>query len=215
MKIEQNGGAFRAGALWFLILGVLLGVLLIVTPVDSLLKMIFVVIGIITIFYQIPGFVMGLMHLHTGAGILSFVLSLISMAMGVAMIFFHSTVLVVILGVYLIVLPAVQLLLSKQRATQWKAELPKIMFGVVLLFVGPATALSVLFDVAGWVIIGLSVVYTLISLLVKAGKRAKYENTTGNRVFVDTTGDGKIDTVYVDTTGDGEPDTARRYRDDK
>ncbi len=215
MKIEQNGRALRVGALWFLLIGVLLGVLLIVVPVDSLLKIVFVVVGIITIFYQIPGLATGLAHLDTGAGKLAVILSLISMAIGVAMIFFHSTLLMVILGVYLVIFPALQLIFSKHRATQWKTELPKIIFGIVLLIVGPASALSVLFDVAGWVIIVLTVIYTLFSLLIKAGKRAKYENKTGNRVFIDTTGDGRIDTVYVDTTGDGKPDTAKRYRDEK
>jgi len=32
---------------------------------------------------------------------------------------------------------------------------------------------------------------------------------------VDTTGDGKIDTVYVDIDGDGKPDAKKRYRDTK
>lgn len=215
MKIEKRIGNFNAGAIWFLLFGVLLGILLIAMPVESLLKIVFIVVGIITFFYQIPGLAMGLAHIDTGAGKLAVVLSLISMAFGVSMIFFHSTVLMIILGVYLVVLPTLQILLSKNRSLQWKAELPKIILGIVLLIVGPASALSLLFDVAGWVIIGLSVIYTAASLLIRAGKRAKYENKTGNRIFVDDTGDGKVDTVYVDTTGDGEPDTARRYREDR
>ena len=215
MKIEKSTNYLRAGAIVVLLFGILLGLLLIVMPVESLLKIVFVVIGIMTFFYQIPSLALGLTHFDTGAGKLAVVLSLISMAFGVSMIFFHSTVLMLVLGVYLVVLPALQIIFSKNRALQWKAELPKIILGIVLLIVGPASALSFLFDVAGWVIIALSVVYTLASFLIRVGKRAKYENKTGNRIFVDVTGDGKVDTVYVDTTGDGTPDTARRYRDDK
>ena len=39
--------------------------------------------------------------------------------------------------------------------------------------------------------------------------------TTGNRIFVDSDGDGSIDTVYVDTTGDGKADTATPFREEK
>ena len=213
MKLEKNEKYLRASLIWFALFGVLAGLLLILMPTDSLLKIIFVVVGIITILYNIPGLTAGLTHLDTGAGKLSLILSLISVAIGFLMIFYHSTVLMVILGIYLIILPLVQLIVSKDRASQLKVELPKIILGVILLIIGPAKALGILFDVAGWVILVLSVVYAVISLVTRAGKKAKYENTTGSRVFVDTTGDGKIDPVYVDTTGVGKPDTAKRYRD--
>jgi hypothetical protein len=34
-------------------------------------------------------------------------------------------------------------------------------------------------------------------------------------VFVDTDGNGSIDTVYVDTTGDGKADTATHYKEEQ
>ena len=83
--------------------------------------------------------------------------------------------------------------------------------GIVLLVLGPAKTIDVLFDVAGIGVIILSIVY-LISMyrLVK-----KSQNVTGARVFVDTDGNGTIDTVYVDTDGNGKADTATRYREKK
>ena len=90
-----------------------------------------------------------------------------------------------------------------------------MIVGLVLILVGPAKALDVMLDIAGWGVIVFSVVYVVLSLFAGVRNQNKKEATTGNRIFVDTTGDGKVDTVYVDTTGDGKPDTAKRYRDSK
>lgn len=215
MKFEQSEKYLRASLIWFALFGALAGVLLIAIPTDLLLKAIFVIVGVITAFYNFPGLITGLLHLDTVAGKLAAVLSGISIAIGVAMIFFHSTFLMVILGAYLLIFPLIQIAVSGNRSLQIKTELPKIILGIVLLIIGPAKAIDFIFDVVGWAIIVMSAIYVLISLLVKSYKKTKYENSTGNRVFVDTTGDGKIDTVYVDTTGDGKPDTAKRYRDDR
>ena len=39
--------------------------------------------------------------------------------------------------------------------------------------------------------------------------------TLANAVFVDTTGDGVVDSIMVDTTGDGKADTEIQYRHNK
>ena len=215
MNFKSDEKSFRASLVCLAVFGLLAGILLIALPADALLKFIFVIVGIVTVVYQLPGIVTGLAHLDTGAGKVSLILSLISAAIGFLMIFFHSTVLLLILGAYLIFVPIVQIVVAKERLLVIKSELPKIILGVVLLIVGPAKALGFLFDVAGWIILVLSALYVVISLIVTTKRKTKYANTTGGRVFVDTTGDGKIDTVYVDTTGDGKPDTAKRYRDGK
>ena len=90
------------------------------------------------------------------------------------------------------IIPLIQILLAKEKLTRLKAELPKLILGVVMLVVGPAGTLAALFDVAGWIIIVLTAFYTLLSLLsLKNPKNTK----TGGRVFVDVDGDGTIDTV--------------------
>ena len=128
------------------------------------------------------------------------------------MIFWHSSILMLLLGVYLIAFPLVEVLASSEKGTRVKTELPKIVVGVVLLLVGPAKALDVMLDIAGIGAIVMSLSYVFLCLFAEIRRQTKKEATTGNRIFVDTTGDGKVDTVYVDTTGDGKPDTAKRYR---
>ena len=111
----------------------------------------------------------------------------------------------------MIVMPVIEILLAKDKLNQLKAELPKLILGVVMFLLGPAKTLDVLFDVAGWVIIVLTLLNAIVSLL----SLKKVHKNTGGRIFVDTTGDGKVDTVYIDTTGDGKVDTATNYRENK
>ena len=139
-------------------------------------------------------------------------MSLISIAVGVLMIFWHASLLMLILGIYMIVLPIVQILLSRDKLLRLRTELPKLIVGIVLVLIGPAKALDVVFDISGWIVLALTAIYVTV-MLVGLGKASQSAQATGNRIFVDTTGDGKVDTVYVDTTGDGKPDTATQYRE--
>ena len=195
--------------------GVLKGILLIAVDPSFLLKVLFVVMGIVTVLSAIPGLLVGIASFKGQAGKISLIVSLISILVGLLMIFWHSSILMIALGVYLVVFPLIEILMSKDKAVRLKSELPKMIVGLVLILVGPAKALDVMLDVAGVGVIVFSILYIVLSLFTGIRSQTKKEATTGNRIFVDTTGDGKVDTVYVDTTGDGQPDTAKRYRDGK
>lgn len=196
-------------------LGVLCGALLLAIDPAFLLKVLFVVMGVLTVLSAIPGLFAGLASPRTGTGRLSLIVSLLSILIGVVMIFWHSSVLMLILGLYLLLFPLVEILTAHDKAARLKNELPKMIVGVVLLLVGPAKAIDVMLDVAGIGVIVLSLLYVVFCLLAEVRRQTRKETATGNRIFVDTTGDGKVDTVYVDTTGDGKPDTAKRYREKK
>lgn len=196
-------------------LDILLGALLLAIDPAFLLKVLFVVMGIVTVFSAIPGLLVGIASFKGNAGKISLIVSLISILIGILMIFWHSSILMVVLGIYLLIFPLVEILASRDKAVRLKSELPKMIVGLVLILVGPAKALDVMLDIAGVGVIVFSILYIVLSLLTGVRSQAKKEATTGNRIFVDTTGDGKVDTVYVDTTGDGQPDTAKRYRDGK
>ena len=214
MKFPENKKVIGAGLITFALVGILVGVLLLVIPTDALLKVLFVLIGALTVIFRLPVCIISLGAIGTRAGQTAFVSSLLSVILGVLMIFHHSTLLIWILGIYLIILPILQILFAKDHEAQLKTELPGIILGIVLLILGPAATLDFLFDVAGWVIIALTLVYVVISLVTSLRRRPNVE-ATGARIFADTDGDGKIDTVFVDTTGDGKADTATRYDENK
>ncbi len=207
-----------SGILFAAALGILLGLFLLLVNVSFLLKVIFVVIGLFTVLTNLPGLLLGMTTWQSKEGKLLVLLSLFAIVIGVMMMFLHNGVLMIVLGIYFIISPLLRVLFpshdggnSQDRMARLRSELPKLILGVVMLLLGPAAAVSMLFRVAGWVVIALTVIYTLASLLTLR----KSQHKTGPRVFVDTDGDGKIDTLYVDTTGDGKADTATRYRDDK
>ena len=133
------------------------------------------------------------------------------MVIGFVMIFWRIQLLLYVLGAYLILMPVIDILFAEKKIERLKAEIPKLILGAVMLLLGPAQSLDILFDIAGWVVIALTALY-VISMLIAMNKK---QNVTGSRVFADTDGDGTIDTVYVDTTGDGKADTAMPYNDDR
>lgn len=215
MKLPNTKQATLASILIFAFLGLLTGMLLILISTDFLIKVIFIVMGILTVVYNIPGFVAGLVSIQTRMGLVTMLLSGVSIATGLIMIFWHSELLMLFLGAYMVIFPIVEILLSEDKLQRLKTELPKIIIGIVLLLVGPSKVMNVMFDVAGWIVIALTAIYVLIMLFSMLKNTNKNVPATGNRIFADTTGDGKIDTVYQDTNGDGNPDTATRYNENK
>lgn len=206
LKKQSNGGIWLT-----LLIGVLIGMLLIVLDVTLLLKILFVAMGVFTVIVNISGLVLGIASFSTRIGKVTLLSSSISILMGILMIFKHSTLLMILLGVYMIILPLVEIVLSKNKKKQLLADLPKMILGVVLIIVGPAGTLGVLFDVAGGLVIVLTVLFAALTLI----KKKHYSNKTGGRIFADTNGDGSIDTVFVDTTGDGRPDVGVNYNEKK
>jgi len=200
-------------ALILAIPGLIIGLLLLLIPTDFLLKLIFVVMGVITVLSSIPGLIAGVAAFSTAGGKLSLIVSAISAVVGFLMIFNHNELLMVFLGIYMIVLPALNVLLAKEHFKQFKAELPKLIIGILLILLGPANTIDMLFRVAGWVVIAVTVVYSAI--LFFGMKRKPRVTVSGARVFIDKDGDGTVDAVFVDTTGDGKADTEVEYRRDE
>lgn len=190
-------------------IGLLVGVLFLVLRAELLLKIVSVVLGIVTLLSAVPDLVSGLIHISTRYGVISFVLALITGVIGVVLIFSHETLVFVLLGIFLILLPVLKLIFADDRRRMLRRALPQILLGVVLLLVGPATVLNLLFDVLGIAVILLTAIY-VVGMFIS---RRRSLDRTGGRVFVDSDSDGKIDAVYIDTTGDGRVDTTVEYRD--
>lgn len=215
MQFEKSKASSLISGMIFAAVGVLAGLLLILIPVDILLKVVSVIMGVITIVCNIPSLLRGIAGVHTRGGIVTLIVSGISILLGLLMIFYSSEVILVIVGIYMVLLPVLNIVLAKEHFAQFKAELPKLIIGSVLLILGPAATLDILFDVAGWIVLVLSVLYVVFLLVTRTVHLKKHQNTTGSRVFVDKDGNGTIDSVYVDTDGNGKPDTETRYKGTK
>ncbi len=193
------------------LLGVLLGLFLLLVDVGFLLNIIFVVLGVLTVLNNLPTLIFSIAAFRSAEGKLLFVLSLVATVLGVLMIFFHNSLFMILLGVYFVLVPLLRLAFSKERTELLREEAPKLIIGVVMILLGPAYTVSVLFRIAGWGVIGLTVVYLVGAIF----SLRRTQNKTGTRTFVDHDGDGTIDEIYIDTTGDGKADTKTRFRDPK
>lgn len=209
MKVQHNKNATMTAAWITAGIGAVLGLLLILIPVGFLLKLVFTVMGIVTVLSNLQGLAQGISTFSTSEGKVSLISSAIAILVGFLMIFWDNGILMIILGVYMILFPLISILLSKSPRAQIRCELPKLILGVVLIILGPAGTFELLFDIAGWCVIALSAFYVVTVYLTMR----KRQNTPGTRVFVDTDGNGIVDAVYVDTTGDGKADTATNYKE--
>lgn len=207
-NIRRN---FSKASLTIAGLGVLLGLLLIAIPVGFLLNLVFFIMGIVTIAVSLPALLSLLPLRHTNVGRFSLISTALLVVAGFLMLFWHSSILLIVVGIVMIAQPILAIVSATDKQARLKTEAPKLVIGIILLLLGPANTIDILFDVAGVGLIVLSIVY-LISMYVVLKKS---QNTTGARVFVDTDGNGTIDTIYVDTDGNGEADTATDYREKK
>ena len=215
MDFKNIRRGFSRATLTIAGVGALIGLLLIVIPVGFLIDVVFFIMGIATIAVSLPALFSLLPLRHTSVGKVSLISTALMVIAGFLMLFCHSSVyssvLLIVVGVVMIVQPILAIASDSDRQARLKAELPKLIIGVILVVLGPANAIDILFDVAGVGLIVLSILYLLWSYRIVK----KAQNITGNRIFVDTDGNGTIDTIYVDTDGNGEADTATNYREKK
>lgn len=211
MDFKNIRRGFSRATLTIAGVGALIGLLLIVIPIGFLIDVVFFIMGIATIAVSLPALFSLLPLRHTSVGKVSLISTALMVIAGFLMLFWHSSVLLIVVGVVMIVQPILAIASDSDRQARLKAELPKLIIGVILVVLGPANAIDILFDVAGVGLIVLSILYLLWSYRIVK----KAQNITGNRIFVDTDGNGTIDTIYVDTDGNGEADTATNYREKK
>ena len=170
-----------------LVIGVILGTLLVVLSgvleFSDLLKWGLIIVGVITIISNIPSLVNGILNITKPAGVIDLIFSILGIALGCMMIFMQGTVVTVIVAVYLIEFPVVRIAIAGGAGwkDQIKKEWVKILIGALLLAFLPALthaandAFAIILLVAGWVVIGLSVLLFVLSLIsyIMASKKMK------------------------------------------
>ena len=215
MNLKNIGQNLRQGfsqASW-IIAGViaLFGILLIAIPVDFLLHLLFFVIGTITLVIGCITFFSLLSARRTKTGRIGLIITGLMCFVGFLMLFWHQNFLLIIVGIIMIAQPILAIINAPDQLVRFKKELPKLIIGSVLVFLGPANVIDNLFDIAGVILILLSIVYIIWTYrLVK-----KVQSKVGSRIFVDEDGNGKVDAIYVDVDEDGEADVATKYRENK
>ena len=146
------------------LIGCAIGAVLLLIDTNTLLWLIFVILGIFTVISTIPGFITAIKNAKEKYGVLNIVLTSISLALGLMMIFAQQYI-VWLVAAYLLVFPIIRICLAKDHFAQTRTEAPLLILGIVMILVGFGTLTSVLFTVAGWVIIGLSALYAVLGAI--------------------------------------------------
>ncbi len=181
----SNKKSILANIIISLIIGVLLGTLLVVLAgvleFSDLLKWGLIFVGIIVIIANIPGLVQGILNITKASGIIDLIFSVLGIVLGCMMIFMQGTVVTVLVAVYLIAFPIVRIILARGGwKDQIKKEWVRILIGALLLAFLPALmgaandVFNLILMIAGYVVIGLSVLLFVLSLVsyIKATKKA-------------------------------------------
>ncbi len=171
-----------------LIVGVILGILLVVLAnvlhFSVLLYWGLVVVGIITIISSVPGLVNGVLNITKLTGIFDLIFSILGIGQGLMLIFMQGKYIPIILAIYLIVFPIIRIFLAwSSWKDQIKKEWVRILIGALLLAFLPSvikgadTAFNLILMIAGYVVIGLSVLLFILSFIsyIAASKKAASE----------------------------------------
>lgn len=199
------------------LLGLLLILLPILLPVSKLISIVFIVLGVITIINYIPSLITGIRNISTPNGVGELISAVCGIAIGAVMIFYQGIMLTVLAAVFLIALPLLRILLSRNHMAALRSEILRIILGIVLIAFLPALVgamdliVKIILTVIGSIIIFAALIngyngYRLWKNFVED------KPNRADAVFVDSTGDGVVDSIMIDTTGNGKTDTEIKYR---
>ena len=197
---------------------------------------IFALIGISLTLTTIPNLIGGIANVKQKKGRFDLIFSIITIVIGVTLAIYGIVTALVSIGIsavglpvavamimkilrwvvcglialYLIVLPIIRVAKAEKKFMQLKAELVKMLFGVliiVLLICGLlAGALNALIGISLIVVGALNAILAIVLLIVGLVGIKKADKQPAVKAVFDVDGDGKVDAVVVDTDGDGNAD---------
>jgi hypothetical protein len=219
-----------------LIIGGLLigaGVLVIIFPTifNFVINCALMLIGVSMIITTIPNLVVGIVNCKRKKALFDLIFSILTMVVGlilgafglfsliqdiatpdviqIGMSILHY-VLCILMAIYMIILPVVRIFTAESKWNQFKLELVKIIFGVLLLvLILCGLLVSVLNNLIGLLLIvagALTVLLAIINFIVGLIGIKKADKNPAVAVAVDVDGDGKADAVGIDVDGDGKID---------
>ncbi len=230
MKKQKNQESMDAahlkramtGVLVSAAIGACIGILMIILSrpevVSMVLHITMLVIGVVIILVHLPGLITSALHIGENNALPTLILSAIGVVFGILLLINQGPIISALVALYLLIMPIVRLITACDRKAQLRAELPRLILGIVIAVLFPGTladgaigALCWIIRIAGIVCCAASVVYAIVGCvtLSKAARMSAKQHP--DVIFADTTGDGKIDTVYYDDDRDGTVDRKTPY----
>ena len=168
-----------------------IGLAFIVIPSKTLVDIIFTVLGVIIICLNlIPCIYYFMLGSKDSRYYPYAVLALISVVIGFVFIFNHNAILAIILGVWLVVLPIVRIILSKEKKKEILKAIPYFIAAILLFFIPAEAILDIVLKVFGGLLMALGVVGLVYNIVIDHKNKNNNddndnENGSGNREIID------------------------------
>lgn len=162
------------------IINAIFGFLFVFIPVDDMIAFLFVFFGILLIILNIPSFFLYLLaYKNNKENKVKCLSALLSIAIGIVMIFWKNEFFAIIAAMILVVLPIIRILIAPDRKKQLKAELPKLVLGVILFVLGPWGLTNLIFDIVGYIVLFIALLLFIFWVVLNITKPKK--NTPSRR----------------------------------
>ncbi len=125
------------------------GILMLVIPTNTIIKIIFIILGLVVILTNLQQTILGYKTKQFDIAIVG----TIYIALGVVLMFYHGIILLVLLGIFLIGLPLYRIFIAADKKDQFYKEIFKIILGIILLVLSPEAILGTLIKIIGVVLI--------------------------------------------------------------
>ena len=168
-----------------------IGLAFIVIPSKTLVDIIFTVLGVIIICLNlIPCIYYFMLGSKDSRYYPYAILALISVVIGFVFIFNHNAILAIILGVWLVVLPIVRIILSKEKKKEILKAIPYFIAAILLFFIPAEAILDIVLKVFGGLLMALGVVGLVYNIIIDHKNKNNKddndnENGSGNREIID------------------------------
>ena len=158
------------------LMGILIGIGFLVGKdyADEVFQILLIAVGLVTVVLNLPPFFFSLLHMRErgAAKWINLSLSAVAILLGVLLMMpWNLLWLLLLVGVFSVVMPVVRIILVAGRRGSVKREIPKLLFGIFIIFVFVTEgAKTLIFDVgaiAAFVLTGLFLVYQLATLKLR------------------------------------------------
>jgi len=168
---------FLIEGLIYAFISLVIGILFLVIDWNSLFKIIFIIVGILVVVFNIFPFIESIKNLKykTQIAISQFISSLFRIICGILLIFFQDT-LTIVVSIIMLLFSAIDIFIAKENWIQkFKQQLPAIVISVMLLFFGFNSIANLIFSIFGWIFITISILIIVLTIIkyIKIGKETK------------------------------------------
>ena len=156
------------------IIGVLyatVGIIFLAVPADTIIKFIFILLGVVLIVFNSLIFIDSVLNLKQDKKYyIVMTLSLIQIVMGIIVIIAKSDVLLIITGAILLLLSGLEIISAKDKKEQFKLDITKITLGIIFIILGATDAAKYVFIAMGIISIIFGAIYLVTALIISIVK---------------------------------------------